>query len=83
MARTYAAIMALVAMLVVLVRAIKNQSGLEETIILVLPWMALFGAIGFILATLARNAIDHSVSQRIEDELSALKQPQAETTATN
>lgn len=72
MARSYAAIMALVAMLVVFARAIRNHSGLEETIVVASAWMALFGAIGFILGTIARSTVDHSVQQTIESELAAL-----------
>lgn len=83
MARSYAAIMALVAMLVVFVRAIKNHAGLEQTLVVAAAWMALFGAIGFILATIARNAVDHSVQQAVETELAALapsnQQEQTET----
>ena len=79
MARTYAAIMALVAMLVVFTRAIKNHAGLEETVTVAAAWMALFGAIGFILATIARNAVDHSVQLTFETEMAALRsQPQEE-----
>ena len=72
MARSYAAIMALVAMLVVFARAFRNQAGLEETIVVASAWMALLGAIGFILGTIARNAVDHSVQQSVEAELAAL-----------
>ena len=72
MARTYAAIMALVAMLVVFTRALKNHAGLEQTLPIVAAWMALFGAIGFILGILARQAVDHSVQQIVETELAAI-----------
>ena len=72
MARSYAAIMALLALLVVLLRAMKNQVGCEETLIIALAWMALLGAVGFILGTIARSTVDQSVLLMIETQLAAL-----------
>ncbi|MCA9230419.1 MAG: hypothetical protein KDA57_07195 [Planctomycetales bacterium] len=69
MARTYAAILALIGMQVVLLRAMKDGAGLEGTIPIALAWMALLGAIGTIVGYLAQVTIDESVRVRIETEL--------------
>ena len=79
MARTYAAIMALVAMLVVLLRALKNQSGCEETVLLALAWMSVFASAGFILGAIARHTVDQSVLTMIEAELNALNSSKENT----
>ena len=83
MARTFAAIMALVAMLVVLLRAMKNQAGFEETIIMALAWMGVLGTVGLVLGMIAQSTVDHSVSTLVEAELEAfqaLDKQQAEPT---
>jgi hypothetical protein len=69
--RTYAAVMALLAMLVVLLRAMKNHAGFEGTITTALVWMILFGMIGFVVGTIAQATIDQSVLQAVEAELAA------------
>ena len=71
MARTYAAVMALLAMLVVLVRAMKNQAGFEGTISTALVWMILFGAIGLVVGAIAQATVDQSVLRIVEEELPA------------
>ena len=69
MARTYAAVMALIGMQVVLIRAMKESAGLEGTIPIALAWMALLGAIGMIVGAIAEYTIDESVRTLIEAEL--------------
>ena len=76
MARTYAAIMALVAMLVVLLRALKNHAGFEETILTSLAWMSVMGAVGLVLGMLAQNTVDQSVLKLVQAELDALQPSQ-------
>ena len=78
MARTFAAIMALIGMQVVLLRAIKDGAGLEGTVALALAWMALLGAVGMVVGYLAQQTIEESVRIQIETELAA-SAPEDET----
>ena len=71
MARTYAAVMALLAMLVVLVREMKNRAGFEGTISTALIWMILFGMIGLVVGAIAQATVDQSVLRVVEEELPA------------
>ncbi len=84
MARTYAAVMALLAMLVVLVRAMKNHAGFEGTISTALIWMILFGVIGLVVGAIAQATVDESVLRVVEEELPAAapKQQTEESPAT-
>ena len=72
MARLYAAIMALVSLNVVLLRALKNHAGVEGTIAQALAWMGLLGAVGYLVGTIAQSTVDNSVLKVVEDELSLL-----------
>ena len=69
MARTYAAVMALLAMLVVLIRAMKNHAGFEGTISNALLWMILFGMVGLVVGMIAQATVDQSVLKIVDDEL--------------
>ena len=84
MARTYAAVLALVGLLVVLVRAIKDGAGCDGTIALGLAWMATLGAIGLVVGLIAQQTIDESVRSQIEAELAAFsaQNEQQEQTST-
>jgi hypothetical protein len=75
--------MALLAMLVVLLRALKDQAGFEATITTALVWMFLFGAIGFVVGTIAQATVDQSVLSTMEAALepSAPQQSPDETPA--
>ena len=75
MARTYAAIMALLAMLVVMLRAMKDHAGFEGTITTAFVWMAMFGAIGLLVGAIARSTVDQSILKAIEDETTAATSP--------
>ncbi len=79
MARKYAVLMALVGLLLVLLRALKNGSGFESTIVTALSWMAMFGLIGFMVGSIAQTTIDDAVRQRMEQELAAAGVPHANT----
>ena len=68
MARIYAAVMALLAMLVVLLRAMKNHAGFDGTITVALGWMAIFGLIGFVVGTIAQATVDESVLKSLKVE---------------
>jgi len=71
LARSYAIVMALLAMLVVLMRAMKNHAGFEGTISTALVWMILFGMIGLVVGAIAQATVDQSVLRIVEEELPA------------
>ena len=79
MARTYAAVMALLAMVVMLLRGVKDGAGFDDTIVAALAWMALFGAIGMIVGAIAESTIVESVRTRIETELAGTTAAEADT----
>jgi len=63
--------MALLGLLVVLVRALKNGGGFESTIVAALGWMVALGMIGMMAGAIAQTTIDDAVRQRMEQELAA------------
>jgi hypothetical protein len=67
--------MALVGMTAVLVRALRNGTGVEATIVSGLSWMATLGLVGLIVGTLAQATIDESVRVHMERELAAAERP--------
>ncbi|HYO25320.1 MAG TPA: hypothetical protein VEQ85_10265 [Lacipirellulaceae bacterium] len=69
MARRYAAIMALVGMSVTLVRALRNGSTVEATVVSALAWMAGLGLVGLVTAAIASATIEESVRTQMEREL--------------
>lgn|GEM_PF-1530295 len=69
MARTYSAMMALIGLLVILFRGIKEGAGSEGTITAGLCWMVLLGAIGWVVGAIAAHTVDESVRTKIEAEL--------------
>jgi hypothetical protein len=74
-ARRYAAIMALVGLTAVLVRALRGGAGLEATIVSGLGWMATLGLVGLIVGALAQATVDESVRVHMERELAAAQRP--------
>lgn len=72
MARTYAGILAHVAMLVVLLRALKDGAGFDGTILQAVASMALLAAVGMIVGMIAEATIDESVRKRMQTEIDAL-----------
>ena len=79
MARKYAALMALVGLSLVLVRALKDGQGFEATITTALSWMAALGLVGMLVGSLAQSTIDEAVRLRMEQELAAAQAPNANT----
>jgi len=79
-ARIYAAVMALLAMLVILLRAMKNHAGFDGTITVALVWMAIFGLIGFVVGTIAQATVDESVLKSLQVQ-SASTKPELPTAA--
>jgi len=70
--------MALVGLLVVLLRGMKDGAGFDGTIAMGLCWMVLLGTIGWVVGIIAAQTIDESVRSKIEAELALL--PGADTT---
>ena len=79
MARTYSAIMALVGMVVVLLRGMKDGAGFDGTIASGLCWMVLLGAIGMVVGFIAAQTVDESVRTKIEAELAAISEADGST----
>lgn len=79
MTRTYAAVMALIGMVVVLLRGLKDNAGFEETIISSLLWMALLGTLGIFIGAIAENTIVESVRIKIESELATVNNQESES----
>ena len=75
MVRTYAAIMALLAMLVVLLRALKDHAGIEGTLASAFLWMVLLGLVGLVVGWIAQSTVDQSVLKVVEAELAAAAPP--------
>jgi len=82
MARTYAAVMALLGMVVILLRGIKDGAGFDGTILSGLAWMALLGAIGMIVGSLAETTIVESVRSKMEIELASIAWTEGESKTT-
>jgi hypothetical protein len=76
-ARTYSAILALLAMVVVLLRAIKHGAGFDDTIIQGLTWMALMAVVGMVMGYIAEQTVDESVQSQFEAKLAAYSEAQA------
>jgi len=77
--RTYAVIMALVGMNVILMRAIKNDAGMDSTILSAIAWMVVLGLVGAVVGALAKTTVDESVRTKIEAELAAMSDQQSAT----
>ena len=60
-----------------LLRGMKDGAGFDETI---LAWMALLGAIGMIVGTLAETLVIESVSTKIEAGLAAINDSEEKRT---
>ncbi len=72
MARTYSAVMALIGIVVVLLRGMKDGAGFEGTVAAGLGWMLLLGAIGMVVGVIAAQTVDESVRTKIEAELALM-----------
>jgi len=78
--RSYIGVMALLGLIVVLLRAIKNGAGFESTMTTALLSMALLGLVGMIVATVADQTVSESVRSKIEAELGVAFDNENETT---
>jgi len=72
MARSYSSIMALIGMVVVMLRGMKDGAGLEGTVATGLCWMVLLGAVGMVVGIIAALTVDESVRTKIEAELATM-----------
>ena len=79
MARTYSAIMALIGMVVVLLRGMKDGAGFDGTIAAGLCWMVLLGTIGMVVGFIAAQTVDESVRTKIEAELATISDADGST----
>jgi len=70
--RTYAVIMALIGMNVILMRAVKEGAGVDSTIISAIAWMIVLGLVGAVVGALAKTTVDESVQTKIKAELAAI-----------
>ncbi len=71
-ARTYAGILALVGLLVVLVRALKDGAGFDGTILQAIAMMAVLGVVGVVVGMIAQTTVDESTKNRLQAELDAI-----------
>ena len=69
MARRYAAILAMLGMTIVFLRACKQGDSIEASSVSALFWMAVLGTIGMFVGNIARTTVDEAVRQKIEQEL--------------
>ena len=77
MARTFAAIMALLPMHVVLLRAIRKTMPVRDGTITDRHWFRCFyiGLVGFVVGSIAQATVDRSVLDMLEAELAAAAPP--------
>ncbi|MBN1854974.1 MAG: hypothetical protein JW829_19725 [Pirellulales bacterium] len=69
MGQTYAAIMGLLAMLVVVVRGIKNGAGIDGTLWAAWIGLVVFTMTGFVLGSIAESTVNESVRKEMESRL--------------
>lgn len=81
MSRTYAGILALVGMQVVLCRAIKDSAGFDGTILRALAAMVVLAAVGLVIGAIAKTTVDEAVRTRLQAELDALASTKEEQPA--
>ena len=69
MGRTYAGVLGLLAMTVVICRGVMNSSGVQGTCTLAVLSMFGFACVGSVLGHIAQTTVDESVRLKIEREL--------------
>ena len=77
MARSYAGILGLLGMIVVLLRAVKDGSGFEGTVPQAVAWMIALALVGAVVGAIAEWTVEESVRYRIEKELETLSKDAA------
>lgn len=74
MARKYAAIMALIGMVVVLLRALKDNASFDAAMTSALVWTTILGVVGMLIGSIAEKTVVESVRLRLENELTRRQQ---------
>lgn len=82
MARSYSAVMALIGMVVVVLRGLKDNAGIDGTVAAGLCWMVVLGTTGLIVGYIAQQTVDESVRTKIEAELASVTKGEPTTEAT-
>ena len=81
MARTYAGMLGLVALVTVLVRALGHGTAVDTALLQAWIGLVLFTPIGFLLGWIADRTVQEAVRGRMATELAAQEKP-TETTTT-
>ena len=79
MGRTYAGILGPLALVVTVLRALRTQAGVEQTLGQGLLWMFIFAAVGFAIGLWAEWIVEDSVRGQVAEKLAAV----AANTSTN
>lgn len=74
--------MALIGMVVVLLRGLKDGAGVDGSVAAGIAWMCVLGSIGMIVGYLAAQTVEESVRTKIEAELAELNEGEPTTEAT-
>lgn len=69
MGRIYAGILGPLAMTVVVVRGIKDSSGVEGTLLTAIVALVVYAVIGFVVGAIAQSTVDESVRRKLEQQL--------------
>ncbi len=72
MGRRYAGILGPLAMLVMIVRGLKNSAYLDGTLWIAIVMLFVFSAVGFIVGVIAEWTVDQSVRTKIEIALAQI-----------
>ncbi len=82
MARSYSAVMALIGMVVVLLRGLKDGAGIDGTVMSAICWMVVLGTVGWLVGFIAAQTVDESVRTKIEAELASIPASESAAEAT-
>ena len=69
--RTYAGILGLLAMAVVVVRGLLDRVDAESTLATAIISLAVFSAIGLLVGTIAESTVDEAVRQKLQQQIDA------------
>ena len=76
LARSFAVIMGLLGMVTVLLRAVKDGSGLEGSVPQAVTWMLVLALVGAVVGAIAEKTMIDSVRATIEARLAATSEPE-------
>ena len=69
MGRLYAGVLGLLAMVVIVVRGVKDGAGAEGTLWTALIGLIVFAVVGLVLGSIAESTVKESVRQEMENQL--------------